>query len=84
MNEPIVDSVKQFILTEFLQGESPENLKEDTPLMSSGILDSMSTLKLVEFLERSFDIVFKAYEVDRDNLNDLQKIAAFVEKKKRS
>ena len=43
--------IRNYILTEYLPGESPANLKDDTPLRTSGILDSMATLALVSFLE---------------------------------
>ena len=45
------ETLKQFILREFLPGEDPNELEESTPLVSTGILDSLATLKLVTFLE---------------------------------
>ena len=48
--------VKQYILETFLPGENPDELKETTPLISGGILDSIATLKLVMFLEERFGI----------------------------
>ena len=43
--------VKKYLLEEFLQGASEDELADDTPLMSGGILDSISTTRLVAFLE---------------------------------
>ena len=52
----IASTVKEFLLAEFLPGENPDELTETTPLISSGILDSLATLKLSIFLEESFGI----------------------------
>ncbi len=59
-----------------------EPIKDDTPLLSSGLVDSISALELVEFLEKSFGFEFEAHEVDRDNLDNLSRIVAFVNSKK--
>lgn len=79
---PVVDRVKAFILQEFLPGEDPGELKNDTPLMTAGILDSIATLKLVTFLETEFNISVEAHEVDAENLNTLALIGALVASKK--
>ena len=81
-NQPVIDQVKAFVLREFLPGESPDELKNDTPLMTSGILDSIATLKMVTFLESEFNISVEAHEVDAENLNTLALIGALVASKK--
>lgn len=83
MNE-IRDAVHDYILKEFLPGESPEELTDETPLISGGILDSISTLKLVAFLEEHFDVVVEAYEAGVDNLDSVGRIARLIEEKKRA
>jgi acyl carrier protein len=81
MNQ-IADTVRQFILTRYLPGESPENLRDDTPLRSSGILDSLATLGLISFLEQEYKIEIEAHETDVDNFDRIEDIAAFVERKR--
>lgn len=81
MNQ-IADTIRQFILTRYLPGESPANLRDDTPLRSSGILDSLATLGLVSFLEQEYNIEVEAHETDVDNFDRIQDIAAFVERKR--
>jgi acyl carrier protein len=73
--------IKQFILTEFLPGEDPTLLLDSTPLITGGILDSLATLKMVEFLEKAFSIRIEAHEADVDNLDTIEKIANFVASK---
>jgi acyl carrier protein len=78
MSESMYESIRQFILDEFLPGEDPEQLLETTPLITGGILDSLATLKMVEFLEKTFSIRIEAHEADVDNLDTLEKIVGFV------
>lgn len=76
--QAISDKVKKYILDQFLPGEDPDALAGDTPLMMTGILDSLATLKLVTFLEQEFDITVEAHEADAENLNTLNLITTLV------
>jgi acyl carrier protein len=73
--------VRRFILDNFLPGEDPKNLKDDTELKESGILDSLSTLKLVTFLEEQFKIEIEAADLDAANLSSVANIADLVASK---
>ena len=81
MNETS-DIIRTFILDKYLPGESPANLKNDTPLRTSGILDSLATLALVSFVEERFGIEIHAHETDVDNFDRIQDIVAFIERKR--
>jgi acyl carrier protein len=70
--------IKTFILENFLPGEDPKNLTDDTELKESGILDSLSTLKLVTFLEEHFKIELEASDLDAGNLSSITSIANLV------
>ena len=74
-------SVKTFILEEFLPGTPPSELGETTPLISSAILDSLATLRLVAFLEENFGIELEAHEASVDNLDTLADIERLVQGK---
>jgi acyl carrier protein len=78
----ISESVKEYILKEFLPGEDPNELTDATPLITGGILDSLATLKLVAFLEERFSITLKAHEADVDHFNTISDITALVLSKK--
>lgn len=71
-------SVKTFILKEFLPGEDPAALTAETPLMSSGILDSLATLKLISFLEQEFGVRIEAHEADEEHFETIGAICALV------
>lgn len=78
----VADTIRQFILTKYLPGESPENLRDDTPLRTSGVLDSLATLALISFIEQEYAIEVEAHETDVDNFDRIQDIVAFVERKR--
>lgn len=74
-------SIRDFILAEFLPGEDPAQLTDNTPLVSAGILDSIATLRLVAFLEKTFSISMAAHETDAEHLDTIARIAHLVRAK---
>jgi acyl carrier protein len=82
--EDIAKVVQHFILREFLPGEDPDELSSETPLITGGILDSISTLKLVVFLEEQFGITIEAYEAGVEHLDSIGQIASLVAAKKQA
>ena len=75
------EEIRQYILSEFLPGEQPSNLRDDTPLRTSGILDSVATLRLVSFVEEQYGIEVEAYEAGVENFDRIDSIASFIESK---
>ncbi len=78
--QEIKDKIRNHILQEFLPDEDASNLEDDTALTSSGILDSISTLSLVKFVEDTFDLTIEAHEASAD-FDKIEDIAALVERK---
>ena len=78
----IKSTVKTFILSEYLPGEDPAALTDTTPLLTTGILDSIAILKVVTFLEDQFGILIQPHEAVVENLNTLSDIERFVAAKK--
>jgi acyl carrier protein len=74
-------SIRDYILKEFLPGEDPAALTDSTPLITTGILDSLATLKLVAFLETHYQITIEPYEADAEHLNTVEVIAKLVRSK---
>jgi acyl carrier protein len=82
--EGVKEEIRQYILSEFLPGEKASNLRDDTPLRTSGILDSMSTLRLVDFVEEHYGIEVEAHEASVENFDSIESIASFIRNKKGS
>jgi acyl carrier protein len=78
MEQEIRSAVRTYILKEFLPGEDPDELKDDTPLITGGVLDSLATIKLVTFAEDRYGITFQAHEADMEHLNTISDIADLV------
>lgn len=81
MSDTIKDSLRAYIIKEFLPGEDPGNLADDTPLVSGGILDSIATLKLIMHIEESFGVMLEAHEADKEHLDTLNQIADLIKSK---
>jgi acyl carrier protein len=75
-------TIRGFILRECLPGESPENLRDDTPLLETGILDSLRTVQLVAEVEREAQIEINARDVDESNFRSVDAIVSFVERRR--
>ncbi len=82
--DAIKTTVHDYILREFLPGEDPSELTDQTPLITGGILDSISTLKLVVFLEEQFGVTLEAHEAGVDHLDSIAEIAQLVSRKKQA
>ncbi len=80
----VKDAVHNFIVENYLKGEVPQNLRHDTPLVSSGILDSVGILGLIDFLESTFKSEFTPRELDRNSLETVERIEEAVRKKRGS
>lgn len=76
------NSVRNYIIDEFLPGEDPAALTDSTPLITGGILDSLATLKLVAFLEEQYHIEIQAHEATADYLDTVADIANLIDGKK--
>lgn len=83
MNQ-INEEIRSYVLEEFLPGESPANLGDDTPLRTSGILSSVATLQLITFLEERYQIEVEAHETGVENFDTIADIAGFVARKRGS
>lgn len=56
-------------------------ITDSTPLLSSGLVDSVAALDLVDALEQMFGFEFEPHEVEEKNLDSAERIAAFVQVK---
>jgi acyl carrier protein len=72
--------VREFVVENFLFGDG-ESLKDDTSFMEEGIIDSTGILELVFFLEETFGFSVEDDELVPDNMDSLQNIARYVDRK---
>jgi len=77
MKENIKTEIKAYIQEKIVKSDSAI-IENDTPLISGGIMDSISTLQFVDYLEQKYKIEVLPHEVDRENLDTIDIIAEFV------
>lgn len=80
-NEEIKSTIKAFIAATFLPGESPDEINDETRFVTDGILDSLGSLQLVAFVEKTYKVKIAAHEVDVEYLDSLDTIAALIRSK---
>ena len=56
----------------------------DDSLLNSGIIDSLGTLEVVQFLESEFEIIVTDEEMMADHFETINAIAVFVDSKRES
>ena len=77
----IKEQVRNFVVTNFYVPE-PQSLADDASLLDRGIIDSTGVLEVIGFLEDTFGITIEDDEMLPDNLDSIERISAFVARKK--
>ena len=74
--------VRNFLAENFPLGEGPSSLPGDASLLEAGIIDSTGVLELVGFIEETYDVRVEDEELLPENLDSIDRIVAFVERKR--
>ena len=77
MNDEMVAEVIQFIREEYLEDESMV-IEIDTPLISSGIVDSFSMVSLKMYLEDTYNIKMTDEEASTEAFDTVRSICNLV------
>lgn len=72
--------IRDFISANFYVADAAA-LGDDVSLLESGIIDSTGVLEIIIFIEENFGINVEDYEMLPDNLDSIERIAAFVTRK---
>ena len=78
----VVAALKDFVVKELLEGRD-SGLNEQTPLLAWGLINSITLVKLTQFIEARFQVSVPVTELTPANLKNLETIAALVEKRLR-
>ena len=78
-SEPQIDlaSIKTFIRTELIYDDE-KDFDENTNLIERGIIDSMSLVRLISFIEENYEIQVQDEDIVPENFSSLNKISSFV------
>lgn len=77
----VEDSIRDYVVREIAVSSDTSTIKDDTKLIESGILDSLSVLKLVIFIESRFGLKVAPDEVVADNFQTISAISAYIRTK---
>jgi acyl carrier protein len=72
--------IRDFVTTNFYVPE-PKALDDATSLLEHGIIDSTGVLEVIMFIETTFGVTVEDSEMLPENLDSIERIAAFVAKK---
>ncbi|CAK8714600.1 Phosphopantetheine binding ACP domain-containing protein [Candidatus Electrothrix gigas] len=75
----IQNTIKKYIIQEFMCDQSGVELTLETPLIEEEIIDSMGIFRLIAFLEEEFSFTLKHEEVVMESFETIVAIAALVE-----
>ncbi len=74
--------LRQFIVENYLLTRDDPSLRDSDSLTARGILDSTGALELVMHLEERYGVTVQDEELHPDNLDSIDRIAAFIERKR--
>lgn len=78
----VEQKVKEYILDNFLFTDDESSLNNSDSFMEKGIVDSTGMLEIIYYLEDEFAIKVEDDEMIPENLDSVNNIAAFLNKKK--
>jgi acyl carrier protein len=73
--------LRRYITESFLPQAGIETFNDSDSFMEKGIIDSTGVLELLQFIEGEFEIKVDDKEVIPDNLDSLQKLTQFIQRK---
>lgn len=80
LNAPTLPEIRAFIVENFLLGKD-SGFDNGESLLESGVIDSTGIMHVVAFLEERFGIAVDDEDMIADNLESVNRIAVFVERK---
>lgn len=78
----IREKLIEFIVMNFLFGDSEHLPADDVSLLQSGVIDSTGILELIEFLELTFGIQVADNETTPENLDGIENLVRYVSRKR--
>jgi acyl carrier protein len=74
------ENLRKFVVDNFLFGQAGK-LKDDTSFLDGGIIDSTGVLELAMHIESTYGIKVKDDELVPENLDSINAVASFLQKK---
>lgn len=78
----LFESLRSFILENYLFTDEQDALKNDDSFLEGNILDSMGILELTHYLEEEFGVKVEDVEMVPENLDSVNNLVAFISRKR--
>jgi len=75
------DRIRNYIVENFLFGETGPLTSDAVSLLDSGIIDSTGVMELIAFLEGDLGLTVDDEELVPENLDSIANLVAFVQRK---
>jgi acyl carrier protein len=75
------NEIRQFVIDNFLFGQSDRQLGDSDSFLESGIIDSTGVLELIAFIESKYAVSIADEELVPANLDSIERVSAFIERK---
>ncbi len=79
--QEIKDDLRRFITDSIMYGHSTGFLADDASFLDNGIIDSTGVLELIGYVESRFGITVEDHELVPENLDSIDGLLRFVERK---
>ena len=79
-DNPVVDvkeKVRAFVL-EYAAGKGLTEVKDDEPLLTTNIIDSLGSFRMIAFLEETFPLTIEDTDMVPENFQTLNDVESFV------
>ena len=75
------EKIRNYILANYLFTDDSSALKDDDSFLEKGVLDSTGILEVIYFLEEGFGFKITDEEMIPENLDSVNNIVSFIERK---
>jgi acyl carrier protein len=76
----VKEKVRAFVL-EYAAGKGLTELKDDEPLLTANIIDSLGSLRMISFLEETFPLTIEDTDMVPENFQTLNDVESFIARK---
>ena len=84
MSEPMHETIRQFILENYLFTNDTSQLALDDSLLGRGIVDSTGMLEIIMFIEEQLGVKVRDEDMIPENLDSVNRIAAYVTSRRKA
>ncbi len=83
-NEPVKDTLRRFIVENYLAGDASDPVGEDDSFLQKGIIDSIGVIELTQFVQARWHIKIEVKEIVPENFDTIRGLEKYIAFKRTS